>query len=82
MARWQLQDAKNKFSEVVNDAILHGPQTVTRHGQDAVIVLSVKDYRKLSKPKNSLYEFFRNSPLRGVELDLTRDNSLGRDIDL
>ena len=82
MKKWQLQEAKNRFSEMVNDAIHHGPQTVTRHGEETVIVLSVKDYKKLAKPKTSLYEFLRNSPLRGVELDLTRDKSLPRDIEL
>ena len=82
MPRWQLQEAKNKFSEVVKEALAHGPQTVTRHGEDTVIVLSIKDYRQLSKPKKSLYEFFRNSPFRGVPLDLTRDKSLPRDIEL
>jgi len=80
--KWQLQEAKNRFSEVVEEALHHGPQTVTRHGEETVIVLSIKDYRKLSEPKQSLYEFLRNSPLRGVELDLTRDKSLPRDIEL
>ncbi len=80
--KWQLQEAKNRFSEMVNDALQHGPQTVTRHGEETVIVLSIKDYQKLIKPKTSLYEFLRNSPLRGIELDLTRDKSLPRDVDL
>ena len=79
---WPLQEAKNKLSEVVEEAIHHGPQTVTRHGEETVIVLSIKDYQKLSKPKTSLYEFLRNSPLRGVELDLTRDKSPMRDVHL
>jgi antitoxin Phd len=79
---WQLQEAKNRFSEVVEEALHHGPQMVTRHGEETVIVLSIKDYRKLSKPKESLVEFFQNSPLRGVELDLTRSKDLPRDVDL
>ena len=82
MSKWQLQEAKNKFSEVVNEALSHGPQTVTRYGEDTVIVLSIQDYRKLSKSKMSLYEFLRNSPLRGIELDLARDTSPPRDIEL
>jgi prevent-host-death family protein len=80
---WQLQEAKNKFSEVVEEAIHHGPQTVTRHGQETVIILSIKDYRKLrGVPKESFAEFMMRSPLRGVELDLKRDKSLPRDVSL
>jgi antitoxin Phd len=79
---WQLQEAKNRFSEVVNDALREGPQWVTRHGRETVVVLSVKEYNKLAKPKKSFYEVLRDSPLRGVELDLTRDKSLPRDVEL
>ena len=79
---WQLQEAKNRFSEVVNDALRDGPQWVTRHGQETVVVLSVKEYNKLAKPKTSLYKFLRNSPLRGVKLNLRRDKSLPRNLDL
>ena len=80
--KWQLQEAKNRVGEMVNDAILSGPQTVTRHGEETVIVLSMKDYKKLAKSKISLYEFLRNSPLRGVELDMARDRSLPRGMEL
>ena len=80
--KWQLQEAKNRFSEMVNDAVHHGPQTVTRHGEETVIVLSIKDYKKLSKPKTSLYEFLRNSPHRDVELDPGRSKELPRPVDL
>ena len=47
MTQWQLQDAKNKFSEVVEKALQEGPQVVTRRGVKTVIILSVKDYQKL-----------------------------------
>ena len=81
--KWQLQEAKNRFSEVVEEALHHGPQTVTRHGEETVIVLSIKDYRKLSgQRKESFAEFMMKSPLRGVELDLKRDKSLPRDVSL
>lgn len=45
---WQLQEAKQKFSEVVRLAIDEGPQLVTRHGEEVVFVVSSKDYRKLA----------------------------------
>jgi antitoxin Phd len=79
---WQLQDAKNRFSEVVNKALDEGPQIVTRRGKEVVVVLSSDEYAELKKSQPSLVEFFRQSPLVGVELDLERDQSLPRAFDL
>lgn len=72
---WQLQEAKNKFSEVVEAALKDGPQVITKRGADTAIVLSYADYRKLLLTQKKLSDFFRESPLAGVELDLTRDSS-------
>ena len=79
---WQLQEAKNRFSEVVNKALEEGPQTVTRHGEEIVVILSKAEYNRLLKSQTRLLDFFRQSPLVGIELDLERDQSLPRDIDL
>ena len=79
---WQLQDAKNRFSEVVKKALADGPQIVTKHGVETVIVLSVKEYRKLKRPKNSLVDFFKDSPLRDMDIDMTRSKETAREIDL
>ena len=79
---WQLQEAKNRFSEVVNKALEQGPQTVTRHGEEIVVILSKAEYNRLLKSQTSLLDFFRQSPLVGIELDLERDQSLPRDINL
>ncbi len=81
-SKWQLQQAKNRFSELVNRALSEGPQIVTRHGEEIVVILSKADYNRLMKSQNSLLDFFRQSPLVGVELDLERDQSLPRDIHL
>ena len=59
---WQLLEAKNKFSEVVEGALSQGPQLVTKRGVEAVIVLSCKDYRKLPASPKPLSEFFSPSP--------------------
>ncbi len=75
---WQLQEAKNKFSEVVEAALTHGPQVITRRGAETAIVLSYADYRELLLTKQKLSDFFRESPLAGVELDLTRDTGPAR----
>lgn len=81
-AVWQLQEAKNRFSEVVNRALKEGPQTVTRHGEEIVVVLSKAEYNRLTKSQGSLVDFFRRSPLVGAALDLARDQSLPRDTNL
>jgi prevent-host-death family protein len=74
---WQLQEAKNKFSEVVEEALQHGPQVITKRGVEAVIVLSYAEYRKLTLQQQPLSTFFRESPLayEYEALDLTRDSS-------
>lgn len=79
MRNWKLEDAKNRFSEVVRLALAHKPQRVTRGGRDAVIVLNAEDYEKLVAPRD-LVEFMQSSPLRGIELDLERQQDYGRDI--
>ena len=79
---WQLQEAKNRFSELVNKVLNEGPQVVTRRGEEVVVIVSNEEYQKLLKSQSSLLEFFRQSPLVGVELDLERDQSLPRDIQL
>ena len=48
MEHWQLQDAKNKFSEVVQKALEHGPQIITRRGIKTVVIMSVEDYQQLT----------------------------------
>ncbi len=80
--KWQLQDAKNKFSEIVRRAATEGPQFVSKHGKEEVVVLSMKDYKKLEGPENSLVDFFRHSPLASVELDVERDKTPSRDVAL
>ncbi len=82
MDHWQLQEAKSKFSEVVQKALNNGPQIVTRHGVEAVVVLSVSEYRRLARPAEDLAAFFAKSPLKGAEIDIERDKDVGRDLAL
>ncbi|MBU0483140.1 MAG: type II toxin-antitoxin system Phd/YefM family antitoxin [Proteobacteria bacterium] len=79
---WQLQEAKNKFSNLVDKAHHEGPQVVTKHGKESVVIIAIEDYQKLNKPKSDLISFFNKSPLSGINLDLTRDKSSSRDIEL
>ncbi len=84
-ASWQLQTAKARFSEVFRRARSDGPQYVTKAGKEAVVIVPAEQFHELvakSRQPKSLVEFFRNSPLYGVHLDLKRDPDKGRDIDL
>ncbi|GHV25773.1 hypothetical protein AGMMS4952_04410 [Spirochaetia bacterium] len=65
---WQLQDAKAKFSEVIKSAA-RTPQIITVRGEETAVILSMDKYRKLTQPKQTLWEFFQNSPLKDVELE-------------
>ena len=79
---WQLQEAKNKLSRVVQQAQSEGPQVITVHGKETAVLLSVEEYRKLTGREENLVDFFQRSPLQGVELDVARSKDLGRDIEL
>jgi prevent-host-death family protein len=85
MRRWRLEEAKNRFSELVRGALAHEPQLVTRSGRDAVVVLSAADYERLAAPR-SVAAFMRASPLADAmaegELDLTRSREGARDVAL
>lgn len=78
MRTWQLQEAKSKFSKVVDEAIRSGPQIITRRGVETVILLSYAEYRQLVVARPKLSTFFRESPLAEVSLDLCRDKSSAR----
>jgi len=79
---WQLQEAKNRLSRVVEEARRGTPQTITLRGTPAAVVLSFEQYQELIRPRTPLSEFFRQSPLRDVELDLERNRDTGREVEL
>jgi prevent-host-death family protein len=80
---WQLQEAKNKFSRVIENAVNSGPQIITKRGVEVAIVLSYAEYQKMIASRGSLSAFFHDSPLAGIDLDLARDKSDAReDIEL
>ena len=70
---WQLQDAKNKFSQVINTSLKQGPQVISRHGQKAAVILSFEDYQRLIKPKKNLKRLLSISGY--YDLDIERDKS-------
>jgi prevent-host-death family protein len=74
---WQIQEAKNKLSEVISRAQKQGPQLITRHGEKTAVVVSFAQYEKMCKSQGKLSEFFHASPM--ADVDLTRDKSLPRE---
>ncbi len=78
--KWQLQDAKSKFSLLVENAMHNGPQIVTKHGKSAVVIISYNEYKRSIKPETDLVTFLQNSPLREADLDISRNKDAPREI--
>lgn len=79
---WQLQEAKSRFSELVEKALAQGVQIVTRRGRKTVVILPYDEYQRMVKPEGSLVQFLLDSPLRGSSLEIERDQSLPRDLEI
>jgi antitoxin Phd len=83
--QWQLQTAKAQFSEVFWRARSEGPQLVTRQGKEAVVILPPEEFERLSmrsRQPQSLVEFFADSPLAKVKINLKRKRDFGRRVRL
>jgi antitoxin Phd len=79
MHTWQLQEAKSRFSEVVDLTLREGPQMVTRRGEEAVVILAAHDYWRLSGQTPRLMDCLLNAP-RGEPLALERSGEAIRDL--
>ena len=80
---WQLQQAKARFSEVVNRAVDAGPQLVTRHGRPSVYIVSAETYqREFCRGDMDRKSVLRSGPLSDVDLNLSREQSAGREVEL
>jgi antitoxin Phd len=86
MPVWTLQDAKNRFSAVVRAALDRGPQFITRHGRQAVVVMAAEEYARLTSTPTDIVQALRESPLaeamRSGELVLEREHDVGRPVPL
>jgi prevent-host-death family protein len=69
---WTVAEAKARFSEVLDRAEKQGPQTVTRHGREAAVVVSAEEWDQKIRRRGNLAEFLAGSPLRGSGLKVTR----------
>jgi antitoxin Phd len=68
--RWQLQEAKQRFSELVRHARAEGPQVVTKHGEEVAVVVSIEEYRRLTDKLPSFKQFLLAAPdLDALEID-------------
>ncbi len=81
---WALQDAKARFSEVVRKAKTEGPQQITVHGHEEVVVISVEEYRRIKgEPTGEvLIKLMQSSPLGDIEFDREGTRSPVRDVEL
>jgi antitoxin Phd len=82
---WQLQTAKARFSELFRRARAEGPQWVTRSNREAVVVLPAEEFERLqarSHQPKSLVDFFAQSPLARIKIDLERKPDFGRKVEL
>src|SRR5215470_20413590 len=81
---WKLQDAKAHFSQLVREAREQGPQRVTVHGRDAVVILSAEDYARLAPAaaQPSLHALLSSSPLRDLDFEHESVRSPVRDVEL
>jgi prevent-host-death family protein len=79
---WTVAEAKAKFSEIIERAMSEGPQTITRKGRTAAIVVGAEEWQRKTQRAGNLAEFFAASPLRGSELKVRRRKAPLRKISL
>jgi len=81
MSTWAVQDAKTRFSEMIDRALTEGPQTITRHGAKRAVVLSIDDYAALEALKPDFKAHLLGGP-KVADFEVERDADVGRNIDL
>jgi prevent-host-death family protein len=59
---WQIQDAKQRFSEMIRAVTNEGPQVITRHGEDVAVVVDIGEYRRLTRPSIDLASVLLGGP--------------------
>jgi antitoxin Phd len=81
MAIWQVQQAKSRFSELIARARRDGPQTISRHGTEQAVVLSIADYRALVARNTDFVAHLLGGP-KVEDFTIERDRDTGRDVEL
>ncbi len=80
--RWQVQEAKQRFSEVLRAAESGEPQIVTKHGEEVAVVIGIAEYRRLRGAAVSFMDYLRVAPTADDDLEFERRRDLPRDTDL
>jgi prevent-host-death family protein len=81
VSRWQLQDAKQQFSLLVDLARSEGPQVVTRHGKEVAVVVGIDDFRRMRSDGGAFKRFLAGAPDFGA-LDIDRATDRVRPVEL
>jgi len=81
MAIWQVQEAKTRLSEVIEQANSQGPQIITRHGTERAVLLSIAEYRTLTAHRPNLKEYLLGGP-KVDSFEVSRDRDTGRKVSL
>ncbi len=81
MARWQVHDAKSRFSELIARARSEGPQVITRHGKERAVVVSIEEYRRLEAAKPDFEAYLLSGP-KVDDFEIERPADTGREVEL
>lgn len=79
MGIWQVQEAKTRLSQLLDEAEHDGPQIITRHGAERAVILSIRDYRALTAHRPNLREYLLGGP-KVDEFEVPRDDDTGRTV--
>lgn len=77
---WQLQEAKQRFSELIRLVETQGPQFVTKHGQEVAVVVGIAEYRHLRNGGEDFKAFLQSAP--DLDLEISRPATPSRVVDL
>ncbi len=80
--RWQLQEAKNHLSQVVENAMANQPQVITRHGKEVVVVVSFSEWKKHAPSRKKLVDVLRECPLPDFQIPRDRDRDTPREVEV
>lgn len=81
MSGWQVQEAKQRFSELVRRAVSEGPQVVTRHGEEVAVVIDIAEYRRLKGEAPDFGRFLLDAPDWDDDIEFPRNRDLPREVD-
>ncbi|MBA3285741.1 MAG: type II toxin-antitoxin system prevent-host-death family antitoxin [Nitrosopumilus sp.] len=82
MQYWPLQDAKAQLSKLIRTTLSQGPQGISVHGEEQVVILPKDLYDQLTGTNQSFLDLISHSPLNGIDLTIDRNTSMAREIDL